>query len=143
MSDDFGLKVPARTKVKEVLKAHYPEGLPSATIASLSGLKKSTASSVLSKMSSYGTNVERIPGTGGGPLWRWVAIIGLWFAIAGLGLAIVQGNLAFASSQDGYRGPMRHYRPAPNPPPEPTRAPDMQPRSNHEHTDGHHPIRQQ
>src|SRR6266487_2104441 len=118
MSDDFGLKVPARTKVKDVLKAHHPKGLSSATIASLSGLKKSTASSVLSKMSSYGTNVERVPGTGGGPLWRWVAIVGLWFAIAGLGLA-VQENLAQASSQDGYHGPARKYRPAPNPPPEP------------------------
>ncbi|SRR6266487_529795 len=138
MSDDFGLKVPARTKVKDVLKAHYPKGLPSATIAELSGLKKSTASSVLSKMSSYGTNVERVPGTGGGPLWRWIAVF--VFLIAGTPPAC---EMASASSQDGYRGSMRHYRPAPNPPPEPTRAPDMQPRSNHEHTNGHTPVRQQ
>ena len=141
MSDDFGLKIPARTKVAEVLKAHYPGGLSSATVASLAGLKKSTASSVLCKMSAYGINVQRVPGTGGGPLWRWVAIIGLWFAIAGLGLASY--DLAYASSQDGYHGPARKYRPLPNPPPEPARPPDMQPRSNHEHTDGHHPIRQQ
>src|SRR6266516_6568190 len=110
MSDDFGLKVPARTKVKDVLKAHYPGGLSSATIAQLSGLKKSTASSVLSKMSSYGTNVERVPGTGGGPLWRWVATL-----ILVLATLHMQDNLAQASSQDGYRGPIRHYRPAPNP----------------------------